>query len=261
MDNYRPLEERPPADLRDRLHMAALNALKARPTKCRLKAPLVSFSFDDAPKSAITAGAAMLENAGARGTFYLTGSHCGQSFEGVEQYSAEDVKLLHKNGHEIACHSFGHGRFRGRDDSQLSQDLSHNQAFFHDLVGANNLSLDSFAYPYGEFDYQSRELIAERFLCGRGVYRGVNYGTMDFANLRTTPLEKRRFSTKYLQTHLAKAIKHNGWIIFFTHDIADDCTDYGSTPEILQETIDAVNAHGIEIVTVREGAKRVLARA
>lgn len=261
MNDYIPMEDRPPANLRDRLQMAALNIFKARPIKCRLKTPLVSFSFDDAPKSAISIGASMLETAGVRGTFYLTGSHCGQSFEGVEQYSTDDVKLLNKNGHEIACHSFGHGRFRQRSTSEINQDLGHNHAFFHNILGANNQNLDSFAYPYGEFDSQSRELVAERFLCGRGVYRGVNCGTMDFANLRTTPLEKRRFSTKYLQTHLTKAIKQNGWIIFFTHDIADDCTNYGSTPEILQETIDAVNAQGIEIVTVREGAKRVLARA
>ena len=255
------MQYRGQANLKDRIKMAGLAMLKARPTKCRLKAPLVSFSFDDAPKTAITIGAKMLEDAGAIGTFYLTGSHCGQSFEGIEQYSQSDIIALAQSGHEIACHSFSHSRFRGASEHEIAEDLAQNQKFFAGALKNPNFSFDSFAYPYGEFDAKSREFIGERYLNARGVYRGVNYGVLDFANLKTTPLEKRRFSTNYLQNHLKKAIKNNGWIIFFTHDVAEDCSIYGSTPEILTQTIEAVKANDIEIVTVREGAKRLLARA
>lgn len=255
------MQDREPANLKDRIEMAALSLIKLRPTNCNLKAPIVSFSFDDAPKSAIELGARMLEDNGITGTYYLTGSHCGQSFEGVEQYTDTDILRLAENGHEIACHSFSHSRFRRANEAEISDDLSSNQKFFANALKKPDFRFDSFAYPYGEFDAKSREYIGERYLNARGVYRGVNHGVLDFANLKTTPLEKRRFSEKYLQSHLRTAIKKNGWVIFFTHDIADDCSIYGSTPEILEQTIKAVKDLGIEILTVCEGAKRILARA
>lgn len=255
------MQYRDPANLKDRIKMAGLAMLKARPTKCNLKAPLVSFSFDDAPKTSVSVGAKMLEDAGAVATFYLTGSHCGQSFEGIEQYSQDDIQTLANNGHEIACHSFSHSRFRGASESEMAEDLAQNQRFFANALNNPNFSFDSFAYPYGEFDAKSREYIGERYLNARGVYRGVNHGVLDFANLKTTPLEKRRFSSNYLQKHLKTAQNKNGWVVFFTHDIADDCSIYGSTPDIIAQTIEAVRALDIEIVTVREGAKRILARA
>ena len=43
----------------------------------RNRTPMVSFTFDDLPKSAVTTGAEMLEAHGARGTFYVSGSLVG----------------------------------------------------------------------------------------------------------------------------------------------------------------------------------------
>ena len=39
--------------------------------------PMVSFTFDDIPKSAATTGAGILEDHGARGTFYVSGGLVG----------------------------------------------------------------------------------------------------------------------------------------------------------------------------------------
>ena len=45
--------------------------------RLRNSTPMVSFTFDDLPKSAVTTGAGMLEAHGARGTFYVAGSLVG----------------------------------------------------------------------------------------------------------------------------------------------------------------------------------------
>ena len=50
--------------LADRLHR--------RPVKLELPAPIVSFTFDDAPKSAFDTGGKILREHGARGTFYVS---------------------------------------------------------------------------------------------------------------------------------------------------------------------------------------------
>ena len=39
--------------------------------------PMVSFTLDDLPKSAVTTGAGILEAHGARGTFYVSGGEVG----------------------------------------------------------------------------------------------------------------------------------------------------------------------------------------
>ena len=44
---------------------------------CATATPMVSFTFDDLPKSAVTTGAEMLEAHGARGTFYVSGGLVG----------------------------------------------------------------------------------------------------------------------------------------------------------------------------------------
>src|SRR5258708_4124551 len=47
--------------------------LCATPFRLQNTSPMVSFTFDDAPKSAATIGAPMLEEHGAHGTFYISG--------------------------------------------------------------------------------------------------------------------------------------------------------------------------------------------
>jgi peptidoglycan/xylan/chitin deacetylase (PgdA/CDA1 family) len=47
---------------------------RAAPHRLPAHAPIVSFTFDDAPDSAAGEGAELLEKHGGRGTFYLAGS-------------------------------------------------------------------------------------------------------------------------------------------------------------------------------------------
>ncbi|MGT2503336.1 polysaccharide deacetylase family protein [Bradyrhizobium guangxiense] len=71
---------------------------------------MVSFTFDDAPDSAAGEGAALLEQHGGRGTFYLAGSLIGQPSDHWHGLSDDAIVGLHRAGHEIACHTFSHQR-------------------------------------------------------------------------------------------------------------------------------------------------------
>ena len=51
---------------------------RAAPLRLSGNAPMVSFTFDDVPKSAATVGAPMLEEYGGRATFYVAGSLVSQ---------------------------------------------------------------------------------------------------------------------------------------------------------------------------------------
>ena len=62
------------------------------------KAPMVSFSFDDPPKSSATAGAPILEEYQARGTYYISGGLVGQPSEHWMGIGADEIVELHQIG-------------------------------------------------------------------------------------------------------------------------------------------------------------------
>ena len=81
---------------------------RSKPFAMRNSAPLVSFTFDDVPDSAYLNGAAVLEEAGARGTFYVAAGICGSADTHWRVITRHQVTALHARGHEIGCHTFSH---------------------------------------------------------------------------------------------------------------------------------------------------------
>src|SRR3954466_1234050 len=84
--------------------------LSVEPFRLRNDTPMVSFTFDDIPRSAATMGAKLLEAHEARGTFYVSGGLVGTKSADWTVVAAEDVVDLHRNGHEIGCHTLSHKR-------------------------------------------------------------------------------------------------------------------------------------------------------
>ena len=89
--------------------------LRVEPFRLRNDTPMVSFTFDDVPKSAATVGAAILEQHDATGTYYVIGGQVGTSAAWWDMVDGEDIADLHRRGHEIACHTFSHMRPGRRD--------------------------------------------------------------------------------------------------------------------------------------------------
>ena len=110
--------------------------------------PLVSFTFDDAAATACTTGAALLEQFHARGTFYISGGKCGKPSPTGRLATIEQLKALHANGHEIACHTFSHMPVVGISRQALASDLDRNRFFLQSILG--QIPIGNFAYPYGD---------------------------------------------------------------------------------------------------------------
>lgn len=258
LQDFVSMKMRPPANIMARLHMQILAKFKFKPIKSSLQRPIASFSFDDIPKTAVTNGAKILEQNGALGTFYVAGSHIGQVFENVVQCDENDIKAIYNNGHEIACHSYSHPRLRGRNKEEIIKDLNKNLETFREILGDEKFEFSSHAFPYGEYDETTLKVLSKYFTTMRGVLSGVNFETIDFANLKTTSIEVSKFCKKNINSAIDLALKNNGWIVFFTHDINENCTNYGSTPAMLEEVISMVKSAGIEILPVKDAAIKIL---
>src|ERR1700722_19190533 len=70
--------------------------------------PIISFSFDDFPRTALTTGASILESFGARATYYVSMSLMGSKNDLGEQFHLEDLHAARDRGHELASHTFIH---------------------------------------------------------------------------------------------------------------------------------------------------------
>ena len=228
------------------------------PVKCirsKLEAPVASFTFDDFPRSAWTIGGPILAKYGARATYYPAGVFCGQTEDGIEYYDRDDLAACAAAGHEIGCHTFSHQRGAQVSTQALAKDVARNADFLRDALG--DMPPSSFAYPYGEVTPRTKVLLSKLFPVSRGIRAGVNAGVIDLAQLKAYPLEYRSWKPAEVERLVARTVESNGWLVFFSHDVCDNPSPYGATPEMLDHALATVQAAGVENIPV----KHALAKA
>ena len=89
-----------------------LSALYRRTVPLGDHGPVVSFTFDDFPRTAYSTGGAILEAHGARGTYYVTVGLMNASNELGELFVEDDLRPLMEKGHELGTQTFHHSSCR-----------------------------------------------------------------------------------------------------------------------------------------------------
>jgi len=223
---------------------------RSKPFAMRNTAPLVSFTFDDVPASAYTNGAAILEQHGLRGTFYIAAGILGQTEEDWRVIDREQVRALHDRGHEIGCHTFSHVGVDTLDARMLDQECRRNREVLRELCAG--LEVTNFCYPFGRISLPRKLQLDDRFDSCRGIYAGINAGIVDLALLRVVELYDRTLTRDKLDRLLRETRARNGWLIFYTHDVAEPPSWIGASPRLLRETIEAVQAENIRCLPIRD---------
>lgn len=234
-------------------HRLAMHLRVSEGFAMRNDRPMVSFTFDDVPKSGATTGAAMLEEFGARGTFYVSGGLTGIDTDVWEAATTEDIVGLHRRGHEIGCHTFSHARVPDLDDAALADEIGRNRRYFDTLDPS--IKADSFAYPWGYASFARKKLLSREFQSCRGILPGVNSGVVDLQFLRSTPLIDGEIDRGGIDRVLDQARSTNGWLIFFGHDVAERPSRYGCTPGLLRHALEAASQRKIQILTMAEALR------
>ena len=86
----------------------ALAALAVRMTKLTGSLPIVSFTFDDFPRSALSVGGEILSRYGVRGTYYASIGLMNRCNALGQQFTPEDLARVLQDGHELASHTYSH---------------------------------------------------------------------------------------------------------------------------------------------------------
>lgn len=230
-------------------------ALRSKGLAIRPARPIISFTFDDAPRSAAKIGANILEAAGVCGTFYIAGGLCGSEEDGRPYLLPEDVVTLHERGHELACHTYSHRRVSTLTSGELHAELEQNQAFISRLCGDAHLS--NFAYPFGDVSLGRKRLLQSMFATCRGIAPGVNSGIADLGLLKAVALYSGRRDDRKLQDYLDQAGKERGWLIFYTHDVDQQPSPWGASIEQFEQAVALAVERGYEVVPVRDAIGRL----
>lgn len=218
--------------------------------------PIASITFDDFPKSAWTRGGPILAEYKVHGTYYTAGSFCGRIEKGMEYYDADDLGALTAAGHEIGCHSFAHQPTPSLSTQELARDAARNEEFLKPFL--NGRAPESYAFPYGLASPRTKKFFAPRFTNVRGVHPGLNSGRADLALLNVISIEMRCWDRDRIMRAITRARHDRAWIIFYTHDVSDAPSEYGSTPAMLSELLDRLAGARIEILPMCEAVKEAV---
>jgi len=136
----------------------------------------------------------------------------------------------------------------------METECEKNQDALRKLCG--DIRLKNFCYPFGRISLPRKRQLQARFDTCRGTYEGVNAGTVDLALLRVIELYDRTLTPLKLQGVLNETRDRNGWLIFYTHDVADPPSWIGCSPALLRATIESVQAMGFDCLTVDAALER-----
>lgn len=215
----------------------------------------VSFTFDDFPKSAVDAGAEALEQRGWRGTWYASmGFANGETHHGP-MFDAGDIARLDTAGHEIACHTASHLDIASAPLAIALDDAERDTAALKGL----GIDITNFAFPYGEATPAAKRTLGQRYRSLRGVQPGINRDGADRQLLKAVGVDGGDAGLARALGHLKSLNDAPGWLIFYIHDVQDNPTEWGCTPEQLERLCDAVEQSGAEVLTVEGVLNRLAA--
>jgi peptidoglycan/xylan/chitin deacetylase (PgdA/CDA1 family) len=218
------------------------------------RGPLVSFTFDDAPESAHSRGAVMLERSGARGTYYIATALIGHKTPDWTHIGRDGVADLHLQGHEIALHTHRHQAVGSLTAQELRADLEENRAELQRIHSA--IDPQNFAYPFGMAAFARKRQLASLVRSSRGVKAGINAGAFDAQFLKCVELADARLTPTNLERCLDAAVAQNGWLIFLSHDVSAAPSRFGCSTGLFRRALDGVAERGITVVTVAEALRQ-----
>lgn len=222
--------------------------------------PLVSFSFDDAPRSAFGTGARVLERHGLRGTYYVSLGLLGQTGPSGLLAGPDELRAAAAAGHELGCHTHDHlDAWHVRPAEFLASVEANARALQRLVPGAH---FETFAYPKSGAVAAVKPALAQRFLaCRHGGQRG-NAGRVDRNLLAACFLDRQQHADlSFLRHLLEENARARGWLIFATHDVSTDPSPWGCTPAFLEAVVRHALRTGARVLPVREALREAAAPA
>ena len=221
----------------------------------RAPVPIISFTFDDFPRSALTAGGTMLSQRGLGATYYASaGLMSGNTVVG-EMFNRTDLAYLVGAGHELACHTFDHVRCCDVGGAELLQKCEENRRQVSEML--HGYKLCNFSFPEGVVNQSSKALLSSVYDTCRTIEPGINSDPIDLGYLRANSVYSRLPIGNVMEA-IQQNTRQKGWLILYTHDVTDTPSIYGCTPRYFRDVLGCVLDSGADVLTVAQARKRFL---
>jgi peptidoglycan/xylan/chitin deacetylase (PgdA/CDA1 family) len=214
---------------------------------------MVSFTFDDFPRSALAAAGSILLEKGVCGTYYAAMRLMGRTTNVGEMFNRADLRALIDAGHELGCHSFDHASCHKVSSSELLVRCEKNREAAAKLLGGYQLR--NFAFPFGDVTLPAKTSLSGIYDTCRSVETGINTDPVDLALLRANPVYSDT-PIKELKRLVKDNVGQSGWLIMYTHDVGSNPSPFGCTTQTFRDAVTIAIDSGAEVLTVAEAAKR-----
>jgi peptidoglycan/xylan/chitin deacetylase (PgdA/CDA1 family) len=211
---------------------------------------MVSFTFDDFPRSALTNGGTILKSYGACGTYYAAMGLIGQTNELGEHFRADDLARLLADGHELGSHTFSHLSCASISLDVFEADVQKGRESVINVT--ENPSAGQFAYPQGHITLGAKSRIGAQMDSCRSSFGGVNVSPVDLNLLLANPLYDSMFDLAAVEHLFRVNDQRGGWLIFYTHDVSDTPSRWGARPGQLETVVRLAVRKGHRVLTVGE---------
>ena len=215
-----------------------------------------TFSYDDGRNNVYDYAVPLHERYNIPATFHIIGSEI-RSEPHWHYMEAARLKDLVRRGFEVSSHSYWHGRFPNMTDAELHWDLHHANEVIEKTVGER---VTTMAVPNSAYDQRTRN-IARQYYDGVRVYENL-FNTIppqDRYWLHSAVAVKQNHTASQLKAVIDNAVSDNAWCIMMMHGVRPGApTYYDTTPEILEDIFQHINALGREVilpVNMRDGLR------
>lgn len=236
------------ARFKGRYQRAASTHLSKRTLTMQNRDPLISFTFDDFPISALTVGGRILEDHGVFGTYYASLGLMGKTAPTGKIFESEELPLALQRGHELGCHTFAHCHAYNTQSHVFERSIIENRRALRALLP--DADFKTLSYPISCPRPGSKMRSAKYFLGCRGGGQTYNVGTIDLNQLQAFFIEQSRDCPEAIKEMIDANCEAGGWLIFATHDISDNPTQYGCTPSLFREIVRYCIDSGARVLTV-----------
>jgi peptidoglycan/xylan/chitin deacetylase (PgdA/CDA1 family) len=236
--------------IRNRCQREMAARLACRMAPINLTEPVVSFTFDDFPRSALYQGGAILRNHDMLGTYYASFGLMGQAAPTGEIFFEEDLFEFKQQGHELGCHTFDHCHSWDTAPAEFEASILRNQQRIARISEAP--SITSFSYPISCPRPDTKRRTAKYYATARGGGQTFNIRSTDLNYLKAFFIEQSRDNFAAIQQVIDDNARAKGWLIFATHDVCDTPTRYGCTPALFERIVKAVAKSGAKVLPINQ---------
>ena len=242
-----------------RLCRLAYTSLFRSPVKMRNQIPLVSFTFDDFPRSAYDAGGTILRTHAFRGTYYAALGLMDRTTTVGRIFSREDLLNLVADGHELGCHTFDHCHSWNTAPEVFEKSIVANRRRLTELLP--EVQFKTLAYPISGPRPGTKRRAARHFPCCRFGGQTYNADVTDRGLLSAYFLEQGKHEPDAIKRIVDTNAEACGWLIFATHDVCESSSRFGCSPRLFEDIVRYASRSGARVLPVSDAWNLVCGRA